>query len=118
MALSLLFCVGATARVAPTTTIERSPSLFIVGRGALTPPHGGCKRVFGIPVGDSGPAARKNLRNPKLRHSWWRQRAVSGIIKAIKRKGAKPMMTWYLGLMALGAALMALLVTGVWALYR
>ena len=37
---------------------------------------------------------------------------------AIKRKGAKRMMTIYLGLMALGAALMALLVTGVWALCR
>ena len=38
--------------------------------------------------------------------------------KAIKRKGAKPMMTWYLGLMALGAALMALLVMGVCLLCR
>ena len=37
---------------------------------------------------------------------------------AIKRKGAKRMMTIYLGLMALGAAVMALLVTGVWALCR
>ena len=37
---------------------------------------------------------------------------------AIKRKGAKRIMTIYLGLMALGAALMALLVTGVWALCR
>ena len=32
---------------------------------------------------------------------------------AIKRKGAKRIMTIYLGLMALGAAVMALLVTGV-----
>ena len=37
---------------------------------------------------------------------------------AIKRKGAKRMMTIYLGLMALGVAVMALLVTGVWALCR
>ena len=37
---------------------------------------------------------------------------------AIKRKGAKRIMTLYLGLMALGAAVMALLVTGVWALCR
>jgi len=37
---------------------------------------------------------------------------------AIKRKGAKPMMTWYLGLTALGAAATALLVMGVWALCR
>lgn len=37
---------------------------------------------------------------------------------AIKRKGAKRMMTIYLGLMALGAAVTALLVTEVWALCR
>ena len=40
---------------------------------------------------------------------------------AIKRKGAKPMMTmmtWYLGLTALGAALIALLVMGVCLLCR
>lgn len=37
---------------------------------------------------------------------------------AIKRKGAKPMMTWYLGLIALGAALLALLVMGVCLLCR
>jgi hypothetical protein len=36
----------------------------------------------------------------------------------IKRKGAKPMMTIYLGLMALGAAVTALLVTGVCLLCR
>ena len=36
----------------------------------------------------------------------------------IKRKGAKPMMTIYLGLMALGAALLALLVMGVCLLCR
>ena len=41
-----------------------------------------------------------------------------GYNNAIKRKGAKRMMTIYLGLMALGAAVMALLVTGVWALCR
>ena len=37
---------------------------------------------------------------------------------AIKRKGAKRMMTIYLGLMALGVAVMALLVTGVCLLCR
>lgn len=37
---------------------------------------------------------------------------------AIKRKGAKRIMTIYLGLMALGAAVMALLVTGVYLLCR
>ena len=37
---------------------------------------------------------------------------------AIKRKGAKRIMTIYLGLMALGAAVMALLVTGVRLLCR
>ena len=37
---------------------------------------------------------------------------------AIKRKGAKRIMTSYLGLMALGAAGMALLVTGVCLLCR
>ena len=37
---------------------------------------------------------------------------------AIKRKGAKRIMTIYLGLMALGAAVMALLVTGVCLLCR
>lgn len=37
---------------------------------------------------------------------------------AIKRKGAKRIMTIYLGLMALGAAVMALPVTGVCLLCR
>ena len=37
---------------------------------------------------------------------------------AIKRKGAKRIMTIYLGLMALGAAVMTLLVTGVCLLCR
>lgn len=37
---------------------------------------------------------------------------------AIKRKGAKRIMTIYLGLMALGAAVMALLVTEVCLLCR
>ena len=37
---------------------------------------------------------------------------------AIKRKGAKRIMTIYLGLMALGAAVMALLVTEVCQLCR
>lgn len=37
---------------------------------------------------------------------------------AIKRKGAKRIMTIYLGLMALGAAVMALLVMGVCLLCR
>ena len=37
---------------------------------------------------------------------------------AIKRKGAKRIMTIYLGLMAPGAAVMALLVTGVCPLCR
>ena len=37
---------------------------------------------------------------------------------AIKHKGAKRIMTIYLGLMALGAAVMALLVTGVCLLCR
>lgn len=37
---------------------------------------------------------------------------------AIKRKGVKRIMTIYLGLMALGAAVMALLVTGVCLLCR
>ena len=87
-------------RTIPPSTLRVATSLYT--REALT----------------AAPQREKFRCNRRLRGSWWRQRAVSGIITPSNAKERNTMMTIYLGLMALGAAVTALLVTGVWALCR